>query len=924
MKVAILLFLVSVLQLSPQMAQSQFVRPVLYFTFDESNPVKSAIGTGQLDTFYYQCPLINRPSEVGKGADFSGKPCIAVTNAFSSKMPKAVSVEFLFKGKKWQFLSFPQQLFNVILDESGIYFNSTSSGSGNGVTDAMVVKYTGKGKLSYSYLADGNWHHIVLVADAISGKKEIWIDGELPKESTKKIASSSNLIFPEMDGFKEVEYLDEIAFYQDCLTAQQIKQHYAEFTNGKHYSFEKASVAMKARNVIAKDAPPIEINGGYDVKEFAPGYPEYTIQALEQLRSFPDPRYKNGVMMFRNFPWTDITYLNRQLTGKGGRGFGKSDAGNAVAIVDEMVRHWNYYIELPCIRADAENALKKYSDPNTVEGALVRYANLHPEFPVSTILLQVQNRPEHIGGKQQGAYVNAQNLPEKYYLKDEKGQPIIYQNRKWLSPQMPLDIIQKDAEISRHYISLLQKSLSRPIDFINENGEVFGNNRPESLWEMDPEVKSLKKRSGLNNNQFNGRFQFRLDSVYKSEILKLPSLKNSKFTFYNTSAVQAAYWPDYATRRTINSTFNGKYYSTPDFYPAYPDNWRNARGALNGYGTISQGRKIEIALGDKLFSPFIAAGWEAEEKNIRPAQWLALLKSMVMLGADFFYTGYFNVTGPDGKWPNGVGPNDPRGYIYQVAMPSYAQAIASYAKPFFTEGELLNPSPAFDIERQFRFKGNNDNELILVRKYGGMFLIYGSVQTESNFAGAVSSEVATKIILENKTIKFNIRRQGSMYIYSPDSSRPVFYQLDSWHQYEHPFYWSKTGIYEAEVYGASNSKNKVITKQLTDSSGDFSKFITWISINSSDVGNGFGFHFESRINDRNRISILARSVNAVSQMKISYTDSLKTHNLRIDSNEWKWYLLPLELSNSRDGNNQILIECESGGIEIDKLKVSNL
>src|SRR5690606_5620820 len=121
--------------------------------------------------------------------------------------------------------------------------------------------------------------------------------------------------------------------------------------------------------------------------------------------------------------------------------------------------------------------------------------------------------------------------------------------------------------------------------------------------------------------------------------------------------------------------FKGTPRSTPSFYPARQDNWRLASGPLNGYYSVAEGRGVEIGLGVKYFAPFVSAGWNLEENNIRPGQWLGLLKSMVMLGADFFHVGYFNVSG--GGWPNGVGPNDPRGYIYQLAMPGYAQAISS-------------------------------------------------------------------------------------------------------------------------------------------------------------------------------------------------------------------------------------------------------
>src|SRR5690606_4926132 len=147
-------------------------------------------------------------------------------------------------------------------------------------------------------------------------------------------------------------------------------------------------------------------------------------------------------------------------------------------------------------------------------------------------------------------------------------------------------------------------------------------------------------------------------------------------------------------------------------------------GALNGYGTVAEGRKKEMALGVKFFAPFVSAGWGLEDKNIRPGQWLGLLKSMVMLGADFFHVGYFNVTGGTG-WPDGKGPNDPRGYIYQAAMPAYAQAIASHIWEFIEKGKLLEDPLSNNRNMPFSFNATNPNHLVIVRKLNQKFLIYG-------------------------------------------------------------------------------------------------------------------------------------------------------------------------------------------------------
>jgi hypothetical protein len=80
-------------------------------------------------------------------------------------------------------------------------------------------------------------------------------------------------------------------------------------------------------------------------------------------------------------------------------------------------------------------------------------------------------------------------------------------------------------------------------------------------------------------------------------------------------------------------------------YPVHPEWWLSGAGAWHGFSWIEMVRPSEIADGDDLFSPFVAAGWSiATENNFRPAQWLGMLKILGVWGAEFFYTGASPVT----------------------------------------------------------------------------------------------------------------------------------------------------------------------------------------------------------------------------------------------------------------------------------------
>lgn len=567
-----------------------------------------------------------------------------------------------------------------------------------------------------------------------------------------------------------------------------------------------------------------------DQLEFAPGYPKYTVSALEQLRHFPLPRFSADALPPRNFPWFDIKYLHRELPPGVQKGFGKMAVEKAVEMTDELVSNWNYYIDIPCIRRDSVTANKIYADPSTVEGAIVQYANEHPTIPGATILFHLQNNGKDLGFEGKN-FIKSQTLPDEYYLLDENNKPVISSGKKWLSPQMPLDIVQKDALVSRMYLRQLLKHLERPIEFINENGEVFGHMRPKNLLAKDSKIKKHMDAMQVSNSVYNGWFQNRLDSCYRATILVEPGLEQTKFSFYNVSAVQAGYWPDYSSRKNTNSTINGEYHSTPSFYPRYPAIWLSGKGSSNGYGQLAWGRYQEIVMGQRFFSPFVSAGWGLEEQNIRPAQWLGLLKAMCMLGADFFYTGYFNVTGKTG-WTDGSGPNDPAGYVYQIAIPAYAQAIAVMYKDFVEKGELINPSDTAKHKMwSFRFNTKNKNELTMVRKMEHKYLIYGTLQPNSNIKGSNPVKAITSIVLENKVISFEIRRQGSTYILDlslPD--QPVWLALDGWHQYEHPWYWSKDVVMEAENTERLSGVTLITERPEGSEKFDFTDFITYVQL----------------------------------------------------------------------------------------------
>lgn len=885
-------------------------QPSAYWSFEGAQYNIDRDGKRKIDISTYKPQVQQENGQVGKSLKPANSKGIIVTNLFGTKAQNNdYTMEFLFKGTQFMFTTFPPAEFRIYFAYSSIIVNIQVKKNGQVRKYSWTIPLQGSGITSYDHLANGNWHHYVFTIKR-SGNLQFWIDGSTDPVLQKKIDPFDQLAISSRDGFKLTGSIDELAFYQSVLHDDLIYQHSQEAMNGTAYSFNRNNAVLNARKAVA-----LNTDIKYDEKEFAPGYPDYTVQATDQLKAFPDPRF-SATAMKRNFPWLDITYLHRELPGNGGKGFGKVNPAKAVELAEEMATRWNYYLELPCLRRDSVTANKEYQNRSSLYYALLQYARKHPEIPTASVTMHGQINPTHAGFDRTRPYVIAQDLPDKYYLSDSRNKPVISEKKKWISPLAPLDIIRKDALTSAFYLRQLTRHLGRPIDMINENGEIFGHMRPKALLESDPRVKKDIAQKELSIPQYNGWFQNLLDTCYKNELLRNLGWKNTLFTFYNVSAYNSSYWPSYDMRRTSNSVLNGIHYSTPSFYPARPDNWRIAAGSLNGYGTVAEGRLKEIKMGDKLFAPFVSAGWNLEENNIRPAQWLALLKSMVMLGADFFHVGYFNVTGRTG-WPNKVGPNDPRGYIYQVAMPVYAQAVASRVYPFLTNGELLNPqSDLASNTYSFRFRGVRENQLIMVRRLGKRYLIYGSIQPNSNLQGNVPLEEDTRITLDDMQLQFRIRKQGSMYILDLSNSTPVFYQLDRWHQYEHPYYWAKDIQIEAENADEVSAQAKLYTEKAKPGNYDFRDFTTFVRLNKNQ---SLAFDVpDKKANKTCALTIKCVNGNAVISIANGKTAIQKT----ITGKNWSTLTLAPGETNRlfNQDPGRIIIKVLEGSIDLDQVK----
>jgi hypothetical protein len=864
------------------------------WNFESKEPLISTSGK-KIKAEDYKCKpeAIKEQNNIylsNKGAD-----CLIPLSVFGQGTSE-FTFSFNFRGSYFSYISFPEQYLRLIFDYDIIQFSTAIEQDGKIIPDNWVIKLDGKNGPHYANLADGEWHSIVFKGNSKSGVKEIQVDG-ISYSKTTGIKNSPAFKLPRYDGFRRMWDIDNIEYHNKFsgdAKSKQISQQHLEKLNGKRIK----------KTVISADS--------ISLKDYAPGHPEYFIDLLSQLEKFPLPRFQPGINTPRNMSWMDINYLHRKYSYPRKSNFGVSDSKYAVSILEEMADYWNYYIDIPTLRVAPNEAAKIYGDNKTLHGNIIAFANSRPDLPASTVMIHAQINPSHAGYDSEKPFILSQNLPDKYYINADS-RPVLFNGKKWLSPLMPYDIIEKDGRTAGAYIRELNSYLRKPIEYVNENGEVFGHKRPFDLYKKDVKVTELIKRIGYDLDDFNGWFQNRIDSIYKYNLLSESGNTSAKFSLYDLSASASEYWPSYKMRLSLNSPFEGELRSTPAFYPAEPSNWVLGKGPNSGYGVVAEGRKKEIILGVKKFAPFISPGWSVEENNIRPAQWLGLLKSMLMLGADFYHVGYFNITDSKGKWINGLGPNDPAGYAYQVAVPAYVQELVPYTDIFIENGILLNGDYS-ERGRDFRLRGKAENHLIIARKLGSSYLIYGSIQKNTNRAGSVPDSVVTEISLDGKKIKFMIRPQGSLYVYN--INKRTFIQLDKWHQSEHPYYWNNQIILEAEMVNSDLAKTENVIED------DFSRALSFVSLNNN--LKNLKFIVPVRYDGKYKLYVRARS-NQTGYIGFKLNESKDAGEIKIDSADWKDIILTDNLqlsrqSNLRDFKNQLTLTGK-GNVEIDFIKI---
>ena len=630
---------------------------------------------------------------------------------------------------------------------------------------------------------------------------------------------------------------------------------------------------------------------------------------------------------------------------------------------------------------------------------------------------------------------------------------------KLLSPVAPLFAFEKDADLHHYYIRLLTSStlnpshtlLPRPngrtIDMLLENGEVetmidFGTYQNLSVQNNNLYTSTLRhfyaftpivKRAYINaypsdttvaNVQQLHDFQTKgMVDRYNTYLSKTRAnaanlkLQGCLYTIYNMDG-QRSYRYEWDVVRKATSQIRGQRYSTPDFYP-FKVWWKKGCCAFEGIDRIIESRNEELRNNpDRLFSPFVAAGWNPDENyNKRPAQWLGLMKTIGNMGAEFFYVGHFgndgnqfrdfnhhvnhtpNCTTTTGQCynpgsnfsPNGVprqermapSSNTNRGsfllgnFAWQYVMPIYAQASFSRAEDLLLNGNLekglgtynantntidyqynmpvlgiTNKSIAQNYQtyvaapsttptpRTFVTIRNKANEFLIattlqpnempgdttISVYNPNTNKFEDVNYQRSFLSYQDKQANVEADIEinfntvlGSSLIVHARRQGSLYVL--DQTNPtnvIFYQLDGWHEWKHPMWWSKDFLIEGELFDATVGTPELKTHDIVGN--DLTQAFTSVSSPGSAIQIEYDFKpretgdYHIFVRFRANTTDIIRGELDGQPFSIYFEDSC--------AGNWVWMEADTTVNIAANGSYNLLLDNISENIQIDKIFIS--
>jgi hypothetical protein len=744
-------------------------------------------------------------------------------------------------------------------------------------TAAFTFDMSGFNGRSWSSLTDGKFHHFALIIDLDHEQIALSIDGKVEDGWAQPFPSAlaltgldHHLHIQPVDagavswGFNGEGFrgdIDELAWTPAVLPQTLLAQHAAQAAADQHYSFTDQCQAPPPvppstdNRVVPTDfaptvdgtQPPVNPwpqylnSGGTSLATAVP-----TQLASQQLQTFPLPRYAQGNAVPRMDHWLDPTYYAWIPEFEADRAGALAERGAAQI---ELARDWNFhtYVQTSSTPSPWDIVATEGGHSITWHMFLVA-ANVDLSgIPNSTYSGQY-TRAAAGGFRLAGA---------------SKGQVALDSYNAALASGHRAPFVVQDA-------------------LFVEDGETLGFSQYDYAWiSGSPDLAYFNSTYDTGGacasapasaacTQAVARFQGDTVSLFRqsyydgiASVLPPATFPRVRFTWYNLdgyAGYQAMPWGDHgrdAAETQPGQSFQPagfvQHLSGSDEYIVTPEHWSIlGRAGNDDLGWLDVSRPSEEAAGDFLMAPYLSAGWNnAAESDVRPPQMLSLAKYLVAAGAISFHPGVFatSIQGPSGvrlaygRYPDH--PGDAREYIWQAAVASYAQAIASRVESRMRASKIVWQSDDSGGTHIFHEAGNPGNLAAVRQEYDPAnqplqrFLISAGVEGFKNGIGPQwrrSDNISFELTQGGPKIKVPARRQGSFYSLDLDGPSPVLVQYDGWHEDAAFNYWAHDFVFEAEAADGRKAGSGAQLIPATEAPGlasfDFTNFTSFLTVQS--------------------------------------------------------------------------------------------